>query len=70
MMIFQKTVSRPLFYSFMACFLGSASMVYAASNTGATESTAASNSAQTEVATSENFLDYIPKWVDATNCFS
>ena len=30
---FPKTVSRPLFYSFMACSLGSASMVYAASNT-------------------------------------
>ena len=64
-MIFPKTVSRPLFYSFMACSLGSASMVYAASNTEP-QNPPQPQPAQTEAATSENFLDYIPKWVDAT----
>lgn len=64
-MIFSKTVSRPLFYSFMACSLGSASMVYAASNTEP-QNPPQPQPAQTEAATSENFLDYIPKWVDAT----
>ncbi|MCU4392683.1 hypothetical protein KTH49_00165 [Acinetobacter parvus] len=65
MMIFPKTVSRPLFYSFMACSLGSASMVYAASNTEP-QNPPQPQPPQTEAATSENFLDYIPKWVDAT----
>ena len=64
-MIFPKTVSRPLFYSFMACSLGSASMVYAASNTEP-QNPPQPQPPQTEAATSENFLDYIPKWVDAT----
>ena len=64
-MIFPKTVSRPLFYSFMACSLGSASMVYAASNTEP-QNPPQPQPAQTEEATSENFLDYIPQWVDAT----
>ena len=42
-------------------------MVYAASNTEPQHPPQPqTQSSQTEVATSENFLDYIPKWVDAT----
>lgn len=40
-------------------------MVYAASNTEP-QNPPQPQPAQTEAATSENFLDYIPKWVDAT----
>ena len=64
-MIFPKTVSRPRFYSCLACSLGSARMVYAASNTEP-QHPPQPQPAQADAAPSENFLDYIPKWVDAT----